>query len=653
MAGRIPDQFIDELLARVDIVSIIEQRVPLKKAGRDWSARCPFHDERSPSFTVSPAKQFYHCFGCGKHGSAIKFLMDYDRLEFVDAVEELANQVGLKVPYDGGARRAPQEDSTDLYALLDSAAKFYQRALASSATAQSYFEERGLDAQTIERFALGYSPDQWDALKNALGTSPQRIALLEKAGMLTSGERGTKYDRFRDRVMFPIQDRRGRVIAFGGRILKKATTASPIDDAGAKDGRSIEMSGEGSPVLDPRAQDARKDIEKSGEGSPVRDPGVQDARSSVEKSGEGPPVLDPRAQDARKSEGPKYLNSPETPLFHKGQQLFALWQVRQAHSKIPRLIVVEGYMDVIALFQHGITQAVATLGTATTRDHAELLFRNCADVYFCFDGDRAGRQAGWRAVESVLPRMRDGRQAFFLFLPDGEDPDSLVRAEGQAGFEQRLKEATPLSEFFFAELGKDVNLTSLDGKARLAERARPLLTQIPDGAFRDLMLGELDRRANVQLRIEAPAQSAKKAARPQERTLVRTAVALIVQNPGFAAAIQPPHLFSTLRQPGIPLLVELIALCRERPEIAPSGILEHFAEREELRALQKLAVMEFPGGEEEWRTEFLDALAQLDRQTQQQRLDDLLRKKSETSLSDDEKDELRRLLPATKPPLSA
>jgi DNA primase len=410
--------------------------------------------------------------------------------------------------------------------------------------------------------------------------------------------------------MFPIQDRRGRVIAFGGRTLAAAK---------AKPGAE---------------QDAHSVIERSGEGSPVPDPGVQDARKDAS--------------------GPKYLNSPETPLFHKGQQLFALWQVRQAHSKIPRLIVVEGYMDVIALFQHGITQAVATLGTATTRDHAELLFRNCADVYFCFDGDRAGRQAGWRAVESVLPRMRDGRQAFFLFLPDGEDPDSLVRAEGQSGFEQRLKDATPLSEFFFAELGKDVNLTSLDGKARLAERARPLLTQIPDGAFRDLMLGELDRRANVRLRIETPAQAAaKKPARPQERTLVRTAVALIVQNPGFAAAIEPPHLFSTLRQPGIPLLIELIALCRERPEISTAGILEQFGEREELRSLQKLAVMEFPGGEEEWRTEFLDALAQLDRQTQQQRLDDLLRKKSETSLGDDEKAELRRLLPATKPPLSA
>ncbi len=565
MPGRIPDQFIDDLLARVDIVEVIEQRVPLKKAGRDWTARCPFHDERSPSFTVSPAKQFYHCFGCGAHGSAIKFLMEYDRLEFVDAVEDLAARIGLKVPYDGG-RRTPQEDSTDLYALLGNCTTFYQRELAKSSKAREYFEARGLDAAIIERFQLGYAPEGWESLKTALGTSPQRIALLEKSGMLTSGERGKKFDRFRDRVMFPIQDRRGRVIAFGGRVLTKT------DD------------------------------------------------------------------------GPKYLNSPETPLFHKGRELFALWQVRQMHSKIPRLIVVEGYMDVIALFQHGITQAVATLGTATTRDHAEILFRNCADVYFCFDGDRAGRSAAWRAVESVLPRMRDGRQAFFLFLPDGEDPDSIVRKEGQVGFEQRLKNATPLSEFVFAELSHDVNLMTLDGKARLAERARPLLTQIPDGAFRDLMLVELDRITNVRIRIEAqPVEASRGAAKPpQERTLVRTAVALLIQNPEFAAAIEPPYLFSNLRQPGISLLVDLIALCKNRPEISTALILEHFAEREELRALQKLAVMEFPGVEHEWRIEFLGALARLDRETQLQRRTEL-ESRGLLNLTPQEKEELRGL----------
>ena len=566
MAGRIPEKFIDDLLARVDIVDVIEQRVPLKKAGRDWSARCPFHDERSPSFTVSPAKQFYHCFGCGAHGSAIKFLMDYDRMEFPDAVEELSSRVGLKVPYEGGGKRTPSEDSADLYTVLDAAAKFYQRELAKSDTARAYFESRALDSSTIERFGLGYAPDQWDGLKNALGTSTQRLALLEKAGLLKTGERGGKYEYFRNRVMFPIADRRGRTIAFGGRILEK-----------------------------------------------------------TEES------------------GPKYLNSPETSLFHKGQQLFALWQVRQLHSKIPRLIVVEGYMDVIALFQHGVTQAVATLGTATTRDHAELLFRNCADVYFCFDGDRAGRAAAWRAVESVLPRMRDGRQALFLFLPEGEDPDSLVRKEGAAGLEQRLQVATPLSEFFFQNLGADVNLASIDGKARLAERARPLLMQIPDGAFRDLMVGELDRLTSVRLRVETPAEGPRRPARPpQERTLVRSAVALLVQNPGFAAAIEPPQLFSALRQPGIALFVELIALCRERPEISTAGILEAFVEREELKALQKLAVMEFPGGEDEWKAEFLDALAQLDRQTRQQRLDELQTRLA--ALSDTEKQELRHLL---------
>jgi DNA primase len=593
MPGRIPDQFIDDLLARIDIVDVIEQRVPLKKAGRDWTARCPFHDERSPSFTVSPAKQFYHCFGCGAHGSAIKFLMDYDRMEFVDAVEDLAARVGLKVPSDGG-RRAPQEDSTDLYTVIDAAARFYQRELGKSDKARAYFDARGLDAQTIERFGLGFAPDAWDALKNALGTTPQRITLLEKAGLVKSGERG-KYEYFRNRVMFPIQDRRGRVIAFGGRIL----------------------------------------VEKSGEGSPVSDPGAQDARKNTD--------------------GPKYLNSPETTLFHKGQQLFALWQVRQAHSKIPRLIVVEGYMDVIALFQHGLTQAVATLGTATTRDHAELLFRNCADVYFCFDGDRAGRQAAWRAVESVLPRMRDGRQAFFLFLPDGEDPDSLVRKEGQAGFEQRLGVATPLSEFFFSELGKDVNLTSLDGKARLAERARPLLTQIPDGAFRDLMLGELDRVTNVRLRVDAPAaETTRRVARPQERSLVRTAVGLLVQNPGFAAAIEPPHLFSTLRQPGIALLTELIALCGARSEISTAGILEHFAERDEVKALRKLAVMEFHGTEENARTDFLEALAKLDRETQIQRRSEIDAKVGSagfSGLSEDEKREWRELQNVRTSPL--
>ena len=594
MAGRIPERFIDELLTRIDIVDVIQERVTLKKAGRDWSARCPFHDERSPSFTVSPAKQFYHCFGCGAHGSAIRFLMDYDRLEFPDAIEELAARAGLKVEYEGGPRDKPREDVGDLYTLLDAAATFYREQLKRSESARAYFEQRGLDAAILERFNLGFAPDQWDALKNALGTTPQRIALLDKAGMLASGERGGKYDRFRDRVMFPILDRRGRTIAFGGRIISSDR---------------------------PDREDQEADI-------PVR--------------------------TSDKSPGPKYLNSPETPLFHKGRELFGLWQVRDAHQKIPRLLVVEGYMDVIALHQYGITQAVATLGTATTSDHAELLFRNSADVYFCFDGDRAGRQAAWRAVESVLPRMRDGRQAWFLFVPDGEDPDSLIRKEGLDGFEQRLKQAMPLSEFFFAETGKDVNLSSIDGKARLAERARPLIGQIPDGAFRDLMYAELERLSGARtVAAAAPGgaqtgSSAGRSARPAQRSLVRTAVALLVQTPSLAAEIEPPWTFAELRQPGIPLLVELIRLCRERPALTTGALLEHFAGREEANALNKLATMDLLVDGEQGRADFLGAIGQLDVQTSQQRLDDLIARQIEGRLSEAERDELRQLM-ASKP----
>jgi len=324
-----------------------------------------------------------------------------------------------------------------------------------------------------------------------------------------------------------------------------------------------------------------------------------------------------------------------------------LWQVREVHTKIPRLIVVEGYMDVISLHQFGVPQAVATLGTATTRDHAEILFRQCADVYFCFDGDRAGRQAAWRAVESVLPRMRDGRQALFLFLPDGEDPDTLVRKEGLAGVEQRLKHATPLSEFFFAEIGKDVNLASLDGKARLAERARPLLAQIPDGAFRDLMLAELDKSTGVRVQVAAPptdASAKQKPSRPQQRSLVRAAITLLVQRPALALALDPPWSFAELRQPGIPLLVELITLCRVRTNLMPASLLEHFAERDEAKALQKLAVADFPGGETEARVEFLDAVVQLERQTLQQRIDDFTTKNGEGTITEAERGELRLLL---------
>jgi DNA primase len=568
--ARIPDAFIDDLLARSDLVEIIGSRVPLKRQGRDYSARCPFHDERSPSFTVSPTKQFYHCFGCGAHGTAISFLMNYDRLEFIDAVEELAKRVGMEVPRDTQVR-SEDSDGKEQYLALEAATRFFQKQLETSDKARAYFDKRGVDAENRTRFALGYAPDSFDALKTALGTDERRLGLLEKTGMLSKSDSGRVYDKFRDRVMFPIHDRRGRVIAFGGRVLDK-------------------------------------------------------------------------------EDGPKYLNSPETALFHKGRELYGLWQVRQAHAKIPRLIVVEGYMDVVALFQFGVTQAVATLGTATTADHAELLFRNSADVYFCFDGDRAGRGAAWKAVESILPRMRDGRQAFFLFLPEGEDPDSIVRAEGSAGFDARLAAATSLSEFFFNELSRDVNLQSLEGKARLAERVKPYIANIPDGAFRDLMQQRVIELTGVGARApEASPRPATPSMRPArgapapKQSLVRAAISFLLQEPALAQAIEPPYLFSALRQPGIPLLVELIALARERPGIGTGAVLEHFAEREEGAALQKLAAQSFPGDASTQRDEFLDALGQLDRQTRQQRVDELQVKGALSAL---EKTELRELLSA-------
>jgi DNA primase len=576
MRGLIPDSFIDELLARVDIVDVIERRVPLKKAGREWTACCPFHNERSPSFYVSPAKQFFHCFGCGVHGSAIKFLMDYDRLEFPDAVEELAQTVGMTVPREGGRDAAPREDKTDLYALLDAAAGWYESELPRNADAQAYCRKRGLDAETIRRFRLGWAPAGYDGVIKSLGNTPRRMELLNEAGMVASNEKGHKYDRFRERLMFPILDRRGRVIAFGGRVL------------------------------------------------------------SSEQS-------------------PKYLNSPETPLFHKGRELFALWQVKQANQNLVRIVVVEGYMDVIALHQAGLPIAVATLGTATTPEHTEVLFRAAPDVVFCFDGDRAGRAAAWKALESALPRLRDGRQAYFLFLPDGEDPDSLVRKEGKDGFEKRIREAMPLSDYFFNELSHDVDMASLDGRARLAERARPLIAKLPDGAFRDLMAQELEKRSGARAMLQADPASHRAMQRPTavQRSLVRSAISLLLAQPGVADQVEKPYRFLRLDKPGVGLLAELLDLARARPGINSAMLVEHFAERPEYPSLQKLMAAMSVGEPEAQRVEFFDALARMEDQAITQRRDALTAKSRDGKLDSAEKAELRELLAArARPPVT-
>jgi len=569
MRGRIPNSFIDELLARVDIVDVIERRVPLKKAGREWTACCPFHNERTPSFYVSPAKQFFHCFGCGVSGSAVKFLMDYERLEFPDAVEELAQSVGLKVPREGGRDEAPREDKTDLYDLLDGAARWYQNELPRNSEAQAYCAKRGLDEETIQRFRLGWAPAGYDGVMKALGNSERRLQLLNEAGMVATSERGSKYDRFRERLMFPILDRRGRVIAFGGRVLSS-------------------------------------------------------------------------------EQAPKYLNSPETPLFHKGRELFALWQVKQVNTNLQRIVVVEGYMDVIALHQAGLPIAVATLGTATTPEHTEVLFRAAPDVVFCFDGDRAGRAAAWKALESALPRLRDGRQAYFLFLPDGEDPDSLVRKEGKEGFERRIKEAMPLSDYFFNELSHDVEMSSLDGRARLAERARPLIAKLPDGAFRDLMAQELERRSGARALLQVDPAAHRAVERPVavQRSLVRSAIALLLAQPGLADQVEKPYRFLQMDKPGVELLAELLDLVRARPGINPAMLVEHFAERPEYPSLQKLMMAAAVGEVDAQRTEFFDALARMEQQAVTQRRDALIAKSREQALDSAEKTELRELLAA-------
>ena len=563
--AKLAESFIDNLLSRVDVVEIIGSRVPLKKQGKDYSARCPFHDERSPSFTVSPSKQFYYCFGCGAKGTAISFLMNYDRLTFMDAVEDLAKRAGIEIPKD--AKQSHDVDgSKDMYAALEASSQFFQQQLAQSSKAKSYLSKRGVDEKSLAQFGIGWAPEGFNGLMDALGSDDRRKGLLEKTGMLSKSDNGRMYDKFRARIMFPIADRRGRVIAFGGRVLEK-------DD------------------------------------------------------------------------GPKYLNSPETPLFHKGRELYGLWQVKQAHNKIPRLIVVEGYMDVVSLFQHGIFEAVATLGTATTPDHAELLFRNSTDVYFCFDGDKAGLAAAWKAVESIIPRMRDGRQAFFLFLPDGEDPDSIVKTEGANGFEQRLQQATSLSDYFFTELGKNANLNNLEGRARLAETVKPYLAKIPDGAFRDLMQERLHQLSGVNHSVAEPEKPVTKGRSiSPKRSLVRAIITLLMQNPQFGLTVTAPYGFEALEQPGISLLVELLDTIHARREITTASLLESFEQHDDYAALQKLAMLEIPGDDASWKLEFSDALEQLAKQTRLQRLNELRQQMAQRGLSDTETQELRELL---------
>ncbi|WP_242457969.1 DNA primase [Halomonas sp. YLGW01] len=421
--GQIPQRFIDDLLARVDVVEVVGERVTLKKNGRNHAGLCPFHQEKSPSFTVSQDKQFYHCFGCGAHGNALRFLMEYDNLRFPEAVEQLAARQGLEVPREGAddpRAQAREQKRKEGVNLLELASRFFRERLKmpEAQEARGYLERRDLSPEVQAEFAIGYAPDDWEALKRHLSSQGVSEAVQVEYGLLVHREdSGRTYDRFRDRVVFPIRDFKGRTIAFGGRVLGDAK--------------------------------------------------------------------------------PKYLNSPESPVFHKGRELYGLYEARQANRNLERVLIVEGYMDVVALAQFGIRNAVATLGTSTSEEHLTRLFRMVGEVVFCFDGDQAGRQAASRALANVLPLMIDGRQARFLFLPEGEDPDSLVRREGPEAFKDRVTCASPLSEFLFEQAGRGRDLASVEDRERYVSQVLKAIEQLPEGVLKSLMLSELSSRTGV------------------------------------------------------------------------------------------------------------------------------------------------------------
>jgi len=533
MSGLIPDSFIEELLARSDVVELIERRVPLKRVGSEFQACCPFHDEKTPSFTVSPKKQFYHCFGCGAHGSVIGFLMQYEGLEFLDAVEELARAAGLEVPTSGHQQARPD---TGLYDMLAVCSKFYIEQLKNNPAAVEYLKGRGLSGEVSRDFDIGYAPSGWDALIKQLGTDDKKLEQLKQAGMLSEGKSGS-YDKFRDRIMFPIHDRRGRVIAFGGRALS--------DD------------------------------------------------------------------------GPKYLNSPETDLYHKSKELYGLYLARQRSGRLDNIIVVEGYMDVVALAQFGFKNVVATSGTATTALQVEILFRAADTVVFCFDGDKAGRKAAWRALEATLPKLKEGLQARFLFLPDGEDPDSMVRKHGEEVFEQQIENAIPLSGFFFKHFTEATDLGSLDGRAKLVQQAQPFINGMQEGVFRDMMSAKLESLAQHRLQpvrsttLAKPVGTADRGKPVQKRTPMRTAMAHLVQNPSLVTMVENTDEFTGPGDDdvqGVEIFRELVDFCAQRPNITTAQLVELWHEHPALPHLQKLAVWHLPGEEESQAREFVDAV---------------------------------------------
>ena len=579
MAGKIPRNFIDDLLARTDIVELIDSKVGLKKAGKDYQACCPFHNEKSPSFTVSQDKQFYHCFGCGANGNAISFVMEYDKLEFVDAIEELASLLNLDVPREKGSSSAPERTAAQKrsdYDLMLHTARFYQHQLkhhSNSAAVIDYVKGRGLSGETVKKFMIGYAPSEWEALCQQLGRTKEQKEQLVELKLASEKTPGRQFDFFRDRLMFPIRDKRGRVIAFGGRVMQA-------------------------------------------------------------------------------DQGPKYLNSPETRIFHKGFELYGLYEAKQAHKKLEHLLIVEGYMDVVALAEQGIEYAVAALGTATTSEHMHTLFRTTDKVICCYDGDRAGRDAAWRALENALPYLNDGKALHFVFLPDGEDPDSLVQQEGKTQFEQRLSQADDFTKVLFNKLSQEVDLTLDSGKAKLLSAALPLIEKIPSEFYQENILEQLGRligrtREQLNSRLKTPKQQ-HAVERKFKITPMRQAIGILIQHPQLAKSV--PHLpeLAQMNIAGIGLLLRLQERALQKDNANTAVLLESFRDSEDYEPLVKLATWQHQISDERLETVFQNTFKFIEDQCLNYRLETLLIKDKTQGLNSDERLECHLLMTALK-----
>jgi DNA primase len=582
----IPDSFKQELLHRIDVVDVIERYVPLKKSGANHLACCPFHSEKTPSFTVSPAKQFYHCFGCGAHGNAISFLMEYQGLGYVDAVKDLAESVGMKMPEFEPRGKKP-EAGPDLYAVMERACDYYRDQLKAAPRAIEYLKGRGLTGKIAGRFGIGYAPEGWQNLESVFPNYADKA--LKDAGLVIDPEGGgRRYDRFRDRIMFPILNQRGSVIAFGGRILGDAKPAE----------------------------------------------------------GEG-----------KESPGPKYLNSPETPLFEKGRELYGLTHARPAIRAAGCVIVVEGYMDVAALAQHGVEHAVATLGTATSATHVQKLLRQTDEVVFCFDGDAAGRKAAWQALEVSLPYLADNKSVRFLFLPPEHDPDSFVREHGKAGFERELNGALPLSGFLLEELKARADVKTPEGRSRLAHDAKPLLQKISAPALQLQLLKMLADAAGMtqeetaritEIRAAsgygarpAPARGVDRGAQAPELRLVRDLLQCLISKPVLAKELSAGLLDQS--SPEARALAAVAEFCRENPDTDGNIIVDHF-QGTEFRGLlesNQAALLDKKLGAEDMEVDFRGALECLQDKQRQQRFEALRLKPGRTP---EEEAEMLRLL---------